>query len=314
MCGPRAGNTTAAVSDAGKSLFAFDAIGTRWEIETPAPLPAEVRERILDRVDRFDAVYSRFRPDSLVSQIAAAPGGGRFVFPDDAIDLFDLYDQLAHLTGGAMDPLVGRDLELLGYDPAYSLTPVPHTDRAAHADARPAWHRDVERHGAMLRTRRPLVIDVGAAGKGYLVDLVSALLQDAGVTRFVVDASGDLRHGGEHPIRIGLEHPTEPGRVIGVANVADAALCASAITRRAWGPRLHHVLDARTGAPVHDTVATWVVAERTDVADALATALFLTPAHRLADSFSFACVRMLADGRTDTFGGFDGTLFAADPT
>ncbi|MFJ2080651.1 FAD:protein FMN transferase [Streptomyces anulatus] len=125
LCGPRAGNTTAAVSDAGKSLFAFDASGTRWEIETPAPLPAEVRERILDRVDRFDAVYSRFRPDSLVSQIAAAPGGGRFVFPDDAIDLFDLYDQLAHLTGGAMDPLVGRDLNSSATTPPTPSPPYP---------------------------------------------------------------------------------------------------------------------------------------------------------------------------------------------
>ncbi|MGW4490518.1 FAD:protein FMN transferase [Streptomyces sp. NPDC004376] len=295
--------------DTGKSLFAFDAIGTRWEIETPGSLGAELREQILERVGRFDAVYSRFRPDSLVSRIAAAPGGGRFVFPDDAVGLFDLYDQLAHLTGGAMDPLVGRDLELLGYDPAYSLTPAPHAVRAVHAASRPVWHRDVVRDGAVLRTRRPLVIDVGAAGKGHLVDVVSALLRDAGVTRFVVDASGDLRHAGERPLRVGLEHPTEPGRVIGVANVADAALCASAITRRAWGPGLHHVLDARTGAPVHDVVATWVVAERTAVADALATALFLTPADQLTAGFPFACLRILADGRTDIFGGFDAALF-----
>ncbi|MEU5655082.1 FAD:protein FMN transferase [Streptomyces sp. NPDC047737] len=289
-------------------------MGTRWEIETHEPVDAALRGQILHRIDRFDATYSRFRPDSLVSQIAAAPAGGRFVFPDDAIDLFGLYDQLAALTDGAVDPLVGRDLELLGYDPAYSLTPAPHTTRAAHAEARPAWHCDVERDGAVLLTRRPLVIDVGAAGKGYLVDLVSVLLRDAGITRFVVDASGDLRHAGEHPLRVGLEHPAEPGRVIGVANVAEAALCASAVTRRTWGRGLHHVLDARTGNPVNDIVATWVVADRTALADALATALFLTPVQQLAGSFSFACVRMLADGRTDTFGGFDGALFTAEQT
>jgi thiamine biosynthesis lipoprotein len=51
-----------------------------------------------------------------VSRIADAPDGGRFEFPDDSIGLFGLCDQLYAVTGGAVDPLVARDLELLGYD------------------------------------------------------------------------------------------------------------------------------------------------------------------------------------------------------
>ena len=70
-------------------IFAFEAIGTQWEIETPEPLGRGLRQRILERVERFDAIYSRFRPDSLVSRIAAASAGGRFEFPDDSIALFD---------------------------------------------------------------------------------------------------------------------------------------------------------------------------------------------------------------------------------
>jgi len=88
-----------------------------------------------------------------------------------------------------VDPLIGRQLELLGYDPTYSLTPAPAALRAAErARARPTWAADIVRDGTTLITRRPLVIDVGAAGKGYLVDIVSAMLQQAGVAGFVVDA------------------------------------------------------------------------------------------------------------------------------
>ena len=36
-----------------------------------------------------------------------------------------------------------------------------------------------------LVTRRPLVIDVGVAGKGYLMDRVAAILRDAGIAEFV---------------------------------------------------------------------------------------------------------------------------------
>ncbi len=149
------------------------------------------RDRVLERIERFDATYSRFRPDSLVSRIAAAPDGGRFAFPPDSLTLFGLYDRPLAATDGAVDPLVGRALELLGYDAMYSLTPAAEAVVAAERPA--AWAADVVRDGPVIVTRRPLVIDVGAAGKGYLVDIVSALLREAGFTRFVVDASGDLR-------------------------------------------------------------------------------------------------------------------------
>jgi FAD:protein FMN transferase len=97
-------------------MFTFEAIGTQWEIEIHEPLGRRLQQRILERIHQFDTTYSRFRPDSLVSQVATAPHGGCFDFPDDSITLFDLYERLHTASGGAVDPLVGRDLELLGYD------------------------------------------------------------------------------------------------------------------------------------------------------------------------------------------------------
>jgi thiamine biosynthesis lipoprotein len=289
---------------------AFDAIGTRWSIETDEPLAEGVRADVLERIRRFDATYSRFRPDSLVSQIAAEPDGGRFAFPDDSLALFDLYDRLAAATSGAVDPFVGRDLELLGYDPAYSLTTALAAVRAKEgARGRATWAADVVRDGTLVVTRRPLVIDVGAAGKGYLVDLVADVLRGAGIERFVVDAGGDLRHQGGPTVRVGLEHPFDPRLVIGVVDLRDRALCASAVNRRAWGDGLHHVLDARTGRPVGGVVATWAVADEAAVADGLATALFFTEGHRLARKFDFAYVRMHADGHVDVSRDFPGEVF-----
>src|SRR3954470_18763795 len=151
----------------GMSGFAFDAIGTSWMIETPLPVAVPTRQRLLDRIEWFDGTYSRFRPDSLVSRIASSPEGGCFTFPEDAIELFDLYDRLHACTEGAVDPLVGRDLELLGYDRTYSLNP-DGAGLQGHSSARPSWLKDIRRNGTSLVTSRPLVIDVGAAGKGYL--------------------------------------------------------------------------------------------------------------------------------------------------
>lgn len=288
--------------------FTFDAIGTAWDIETPAPLEMSARQRILKRIEWFDVTYSRFRPDSLVSRIASSPEGGCFTFPEDAIALFDLYDRLHACTDGAVDPLVGRDLELLGYDRTYSLTP----DAAGirnHSLARTRWSNDIRREGASLVTRRPLVIDIGAAGKGYLVDLIAGMLREEGHTSFVVDGSGDVLHSGGSALRTGLEHPFDTRLAIGVAHLKDRSLCASAVNRRAWGDGLHHVIDGCTGTPVRDVVATWVVADDAASADGLATALFFVPAERLAHAFRFSWVRMFVDGRAEASADFDGELF-----
>jgi thiamine biosynthesis lipoprotein len=94
---------------------------------------------------------------------------------------------------------------------------------------------DVIREGATVITHAPLVLDVGAAGKGYLVDLVSEMLRTAGVTDYVIDGSGDLRHSGQSPVRVGLEHPFDSALVIGVSNLRDAALCASRQPARLGG-------------------------------------------------------------------------------
>lgn len=85
------------------SRFKFDAIGTSWEIDTPVPLSPEIRSRILDLIERFDSVYSRFRDDSIVTRIANSPGGGTFTFPSGAIPMFDLYDRLYAATDGAVE-------------------------------------------------------------------------------------------------------------------------------------------------------------------------------------------------------------------
>lgn len=283
----------------------FDAIGTQWLIETGAALSPALRRRIDDRIAAFDAVWSRFRIDTLVTSMAKAPAGGTFRFPDEALGLFELYDTLHRLTDGAVDPLVGRDLELLGYDTAYSLTRAVSQPSAP----RPSWARDIHREGTALVTRGPLVVDVGAAGKGLLVDLVTQILIDDGQQAVVVDAGGDMRLRSPEPVRIGLEHPFDPTLAIGVVEIANGALCASAAGRRAWGDGLHHVLDGRTGLPTREVVATWVRAENALVADGLATALFFVPPGDLAGSFAFSYARMFADGRAEMSPCFGGELF-----
>jgi thiamine biosynthesis lipoprotein len=153
------------------------------------------------------------------------------------------------------------------------------------------------------------VLDVGAAGKGYLIDLVAGVLTGVGLGTFVVDASGDLVVRGATAERIALEHPADPRKAIGVVPLQDGALAASAANRRAWGDGLHHVIDAITGLPTSEVVATWVLAPDALHADGLATALFFDPAPNLLQTPGVSYVRMFADGRVQSSPSFPGELF-----
>jgi thiamine biosynthesis lipoprotein len=282
--------------------FRFDGIGTRWEISTPRPLDASVRARLLAVVERYDGDWSRFRSDSTVSAMAREPG--RYELPAEAAGLGLLYRSLYDITGGAMTPLIGGSLERLGYDAAYSLQP------AGSALPAPRWDDVLAWDGNVLTTSAPLVLDIGAAGKGQLVDLLAMELRSCGVDSFVIDASGDLLHRGPDPVSVALEHPYDPLRAIGTVPLAGGALCASASTRRAWGDGLHHVLDGTSGLPVSKAVATWTMAESTMVADALATALFFVAGSELERSFDFSWLTVFSDGSAAYSAGFEGTLFS----
>src|SRR5690606_33699303 len=138
----------------------FEAIGTRWQIDTADPIGTELDSALHERIDSFDATWSRFRDDSLVAEISRKPGA--WELPAEAATLFELYRRLYEATDGAMSPLVGRALETLGYDRAYSLRP------SEPSRPVPAWDDAVSWDGRVLTTLRPVLLDIGAAGKGYL--------------------------------------------------------------------------------------------------------------------------------------------------
>jgi len=279
----------------------FEAIGAPWQIETPEPLPTSLAEAIHARIESYDATWSRFRGDSLVTRVASEAGS--WEFPDDAAPLFAFYRRLYDATGGAVTPLVGRRLEDLGYDSDYRLTP------RSDLSSVPRWDDVMSWDGRVLTTTRPVVLDIGAAGKGYLVDIVAALLRDAGHDEYLVDGSGDMVHRGPDVVRVGLEHPFDPTLAIGVRELSNEALCASAPGRRTWGTGLHHILDGLSGEPTTDVAATWAAAASALEADGLATALFFASGEALSRDFDFEYVRMFPDSKVEHSNTWAGELF-----
>lgn len=283
----------------------FEAIGTHWSIAVHNEISdlqkSDIFKLVLERIAVYDKHYSRFRDDSLVAEMSRQ--AGEYVLPDDAKPLFDLYEKMYRLTNGSVTPLIGNLLSDAGYDATYSLE-----TKTLHAP--PKWEDTVEYLFPRLTIKQPVLIDVGAAGKGYLVDIVGHLLIEHGITSFTINAGGDILHTDVEgkQIRVGLEHPNDSTSAIGVAQIGNESICGSAGNRRAWN-QFHHIIDPHTLESPRHIAAVWVIAKTGLLTDGLTTCLFFTEPEILETPFSFEYLIVYADYSINTSPGFNAEIF-----
>lgn len=281
----------------------FEAIGTHWDIAIDQELTSAVERGLFlllrERIELFEATYSRFRDDSLIDKIAHHAGA--YTLPPDAKVMFDLYKKLYDITNGVVTPLIGNTLVEAGYDKQYSLT-----KGILHAP--PAWSDVLTYDFPKLEILSPTQLDCGAIGKGYLIDIIGELLEQNNITDYTVNAGGDVRHRGSSPLTVGLEHPNDTTTAIGTIDISNKSICGSAGSRRTWA-NMHHIIDPRTQTSPSDITAVWAVSDNTILADAMTTALFFTDPGLLIKEFAFDYLVMRSDSSITHSQGFNATLF-----
>lgn len=283
--------------------FEFEAIGTNWTIDVVVfgvrITKEDLLARILSRIEEFDKNYSRFRNDSLVTRMAN--NRGIFKLPDDAEKLFEIYANFYELTKGVFTPLIGKTMEEAGYDAGYSLIPNKLSTLLKISDVYAFRKNEIE----MLV---PHVLDFGAAGKGYLVDIISELLLGLGIDKFCIDAGSDILTKNFPVIEIALENPLDTTQAIGIAKIKDQSLCASATNRRKWSD-MNHIINGIDLLPAEEIIATWATANEAIIADAVTTALFFTDPEVLLPHYSFEYLILYKDYSIKRSAGFPAEVF-----
>lgn len=285
--------------------FEFAAIGTSWKIDILDEVSEQeasfLQKTIQDRIEIFDKNYSRFREDSLVSEISRK--AGIYTLPDDTEPLLDLYQKLYQITGGMLTPLIGKLMEETGYDAKYSLIP-----KELHHPAK--WEDVLEYNFPILKVKEPVLLDFGALGKGYAIDIVSDILRAKNIQSFTVDAGQDIFYQNKKNdiLRVGLENPNNFEQVIGVAELHNQSICGSSGSRRKWA-NFHHIMHPFSLEPVRHIVSTWAISPTALEADAFATALFFVPGTFLKTEYTFEYVVLYSDSSIDKSAGFRGELF-----
>ncbi|MFN3217775.1 MAG: FAD:protein FMN transferase [Acidimicrobiales bacterium] len=234
------------------------------------------------RLAGLEAHWSRFVPASDLCRLAAAEGDWCRVHPD-TIALVETMQAGSIATVGRYDPTLAVHLAAAGHPSSAALPDRPRHLLAHHAGRSSIHDIEVDRRSGLVRTPAGLALDPGGIGKGLAADLVAAELCAAGAAGALVGVGGDLAARGTPPDENGwmivVEHPDEPGTVLGRIAIDGGGVATSSTRSSRWvvdGSEAHHVIDPDSGSPsTTDLAAVTVIAPTGWQAEVHATAALL---------------------------------------
>jgi thiamine biosynthesis lipoprotein len=125
-------------------------------------------------------------------------------------------------------------------------------------------------------------IGFGAIGKGFAADKAKELLMAKGVSAGIVNASGDMNTWGKQPNgqewKVAITNPLDKNKAFALLPITNGAVVTSGNYEKTVtfnGVKYSHIIDPRTGYPATGILSVTVFAPKAELADALATAVFV---------------------------------------
>lgn len=265
--------------------------------------------RAFEEMDRLIGLLNRFDPSSAVSVLNTE---GRLADPPPELALLlDRSAAVHQASGGAFDVTVQPLVDLL--------------KRAGDAPDPVLWRETLETVGARsLRVSRRLIaferggmgITLDGIAKGYIVDVMAAVLEARGIDRFLIDAGGDIRASGLRedglPWAVAVRDPRHGGILPSPLRITGGAVATSGGYEARFDPQgsWHQIVSPRTGRPRDGVLSVTVVGPTVFASDALATATALMSPRRgvrFIDSLpGFECMVIDGEGRARLSAGWAG--------
>ncbi len=234
------------------------------------------------QIHEIDRVCSRFRPDSELSAANRAAGSGFFDLHPVLEEALGAALRAAEMTGGLVDPTVGRHVEDAGYSVTFAAVPKDGPPLELVVRKVPGW-RSVEVDGARHALRMPkgVALDLGASGKAWAADRAASTAAKSLGVAVLVECGGDVALGGRAPeggwpVRVAVDESAAEWQDV---LLHEGGLATSGTTSRRWrrgGHVVHDIIDPRTGMPAVTPWAMVTVAAATCLeANAAATAALI---------------------------------------
>ena len=258
-------------------------------------------EAMVESLEQTEAELSTWRTDSALSAVNRQPVGEPLTLPAPVCALWGELTAWHRTTNGAFDPAVGVLSEAWGLREA-GRRPSPGQLVTARA-ATGLTHFRFEASACRVTRLVDVTLDAGGFGKGEA--LRRLVRQSAGGGCWMVDLGGQIVVSGAPPAGawlVAIAHPAQRAEIAMEVALDGGSLATSGASERSHeieGRMVAHIVDPRTGHPLHRPESVTVWHEDALTADILSTALYVLGPEaglRYADEHGFAALFLAPAG------------------
>jgi thiamine biosynthesis lipoprotein len=236
----------------------------------------------VDEISRIEKLISSWDPNSQTSEINRNAGIKAVKVDQELYNLIERALAISKVTDSAFDISYASMDRIWKFDG--SMTEMPSEEDIKKSVAKVGYQNiELSQEDVSVFLKLPgMKIGFGAIGKGYAADMAKALLIKKGVTAGIINASGDMNTWGRQPNgkywKVAITNPLDKSKAFGLLPIKDGAVVTSGNYEKFVtfnGQRYSHIIDPRTGYPTKGILSVTVFSSRAELADALATSIFV---------------------------------------
>ena len=243
---------------------------------------SEYTETAISEVKRVENLISDWIPSSHISKVNQNAGIQPIKVDAEVYELVERALKISKLTNGAFDISYASMDKIWKFDGSMKKMP---TEEEIKKSVEKVGYQNVilnPKDTTIFLKNEGMKLGLGGIGQGYIADKLKALLKEKGCVSGIVNVSGDISTWGKQisgkPWTIGIINPMNKNKVFATFPLEDTSVETSGSYEKFvtfGGKRYSHIIDPRTGYPASGIVSISVFAKQTEVADALATGIFV---------------------------------------
>lgn len=233
-------------------------------------------------IQRIEKLISSWDPASQTSLINKNSGIRPVKVDKELFELIKRSVHLSRLTNGAFDISYASMDRIWKFDGSMKEMP---SESAIKTSISKVGYKNIELNEAsqtVFLKLKGMKIGFGGIGKGYAADKAKTLLISKGVQSGIINASGDMNTWGVQPDgsdwKVAITNPMNKNAAFALLPVKNKAVVTSGNYEKYVvfnGTRYTHIINPKTGYPSTGVISVSVFAPKAEIADALATSIFV---------------------------------------
>ncbi|HKO78341.1 MAG TPA: FAD:protein FMN transferase [Flavobacterium sp.] len=260
-------------------------LGSPFEMTVVAKDTLEANAYIdmaVGEVKRIENEISDWIPTTPISEVSRNAGIKPVKVPVEVFELVERAIKVSEITSGAFDISYASMDKIWKFDGSMKEMPTPEAiKKSVEKIGFKNIILDKKEHTIFLKMKG-MKLGLGGIGQGYIADKIHALLVSKGCNSGLVNVSGDIFAWGRQPDgkqwTVGIVNPLNKNKVFATFPLENSAVETSGSYEKFVifdGKRYSHIIDPRTGYPAMGVASVSVFAKQTEIADALATGIFV---------------------------------------